>query len=72
MPDGKPAGVRCLHLDDEARCRLWGDPRRPAVCASLKPGPDLCGVGTSDAMRIIGRLERLTAPAPSPEPSSCG
>ena len=32
MPRGKPAGVRCVQLDDEQRCRLFGRPERPAVC----------------------------------------
>ena len=66
MPAGKPAGVRCLHLDAALRCRLWGDPRRPAVCDSLKPAPDLCGADRHDAMRLLAHLERLTAPEPSP------
>ncbi|HRZ01930.1 MAG TPA: YkgJ family cysteine cluster protein, partial [Burkholderiaceae bacterium] len=24
MPDGKPAGVPCAHLDADLRCALWG------------------------------------------------
>jgi hypothetical protein len=35
MPQGKPAGVRCIQLDEANRCRIFGRPERPAVCASL-------------------------------------
>lgn len=70
MPDGKPAGVRCVHLDDDLRCRLFGDPRRPAVCASLRPGPDLCGATRDEAMVLIARLERSTSPVAGIAP--CG
>ena len=31
MPDGKPAGVPCVNLDAEFRCRLFGRPERPAL-----------------------------------------
>jgi hypothetical protein len=71
LPNGKPAGVRCLHLDDALRCRLWGDPRRPAVCDSLKPAPDLCGDDRDGAMRLLARLEVLTAPSSPAEPAAC-
>ncbi|MEI0618555.1 YkgJ family cysteine cluster protein, partial [Pseudomonas aeruginosa] len=30
MPAGKPAGVRCLHLDENHLCGLFGRPERPA------------------------------------------
>ena len=29
MPLGKPAGVRCIQLGDDARCRIFGQPERP-------------------------------------------
>ncbi len=64
MADGKPAGVRCVQLDDADRCRLFGDPRRPAVCASLAPAADMCGDRRERAMAYLERLERLTASAP--------
>lgn len=62
LPDGKPAGVRCPHLDADLRCRLFGRPERPACCASLRPMPDLCGADRDDALVLIARLERLTGP----------
>jgi len=30
MPQGKPAGERCLHLSVEQLCLLFGQPERPA------------------------------------------
>ncbi len=64
MPDGKPAGVRCVQLDDEDRCRLFGRPERPAVCLSLQPHPDLCGESREQALTWLGYLERRTQPEP--------
>jgi hypothetical protein len=58
----KPAGVRCIQLDDALRCRIFGHPNRPAVCASLRPSVDMCGDHREHAMQWLGRLERETAP----------
>ncbi|HSI49651.1 MAG TPA: YkgJ family cysteine cluster protein [Ideonella sp.] len=63
MPHGKPAGQRCVQLDDLDRCQLFGDPRRPAVCGSLQPSPDMCGAHRDQAMLWIADLERQTRPA---------
>lgn len=60
MPQGKPAGVRCVQLDDANRCRLFGRPERPAVCASLRPEPAMCGDDRDRAMRWLTRLEAAT------------
>lgn len=62
MPQGKPAGVRCVQLDDDERCRIFGQPGRPAVCASLRPAAAMCGDSREAAMRWLARLERETAP----------
>lgn len=62
MPHGKPAGVRCVQLTDDNRCRLFGKPERPAVCNSLRPSPDMCGRSAEEAMATITLLERATAP----------
>lgn len=63
MPQGKPAGVRCVQLRDDDSCAIFGDPRRPAVCAGLKPGPEMCGATRDEALQFLRRLERATAPA---------
>jgi uncharacterized protein len=61
MPQGKPAGVRCVQLDEHERCRIFGDPRRPAVCASLQPEREMCGASREHAMLYLLELERLTS-----------
>jgi len=60
MPDGKPAGVPCVQLDEHLRCRLFGRPERPAVCGGLQPQADMCGSSREHAMQYLARLERLT------------
>ncbi|MGV8932922.1 MAG: YkgJ family cysteine cluster protein [Luteimonas sp.] len=62
MPHGKPAGMPCVQLDDDHRCRLFGRPERPAFCASLRPSPDMCGVDRDDALDTLRLLELATAP----------
>ena len=32
MPNGKPAGVRCIQLDENNYCKLFERSERPAVC----------------------------------------
>ena len=61
MPDGKPAGIRCIHLDDDFRCRIYDSPDRPAVCKSLKPTADMCGKSREEAMATLTKWERITA-----------
>ena len=61
-PGGKPAGVRCVQLDDEDRCKIFGRPERPAVCGSLQPSELMCGESREQAMRWLGWMERETAP----------
>jgi Fe-S-cluster containining protein len=60
MPHGKPAGVRCVQLDEANRCRLFGQPERPAVCARLRPEPAMCGNDRAHALAWLGALEAAT------------
>lgn len=62
MPAGKPAGVRCVQLDDRLGCRLFGLATRPAVCSGLQPAPDMCGETPAQAMAWLARLEAMTQP----------
>jgi hypothetical protein len=61
FPNGKPAGVPCPHLDSARRCRIFGDPDRPAVCANLKPEPDMCGGTAEENIAYLTELERLSS-----------
>ena len=63
MPAGKPAGVRCVQLTADNRCAIFGDPRRPAVCASLQPEPTMCGSDRAHALGWLAALEAATASA---------
>jgi len=60
----KPAGVRCVQLDDQDRCKIFGRPERPAVCGSLQPSELMCGESREQAMRWLGRMEEQTSPLP--------
>ena len=62
MPDGKPAGVACVQLDEHLRCRLFGTPERPAFCASLQPSAEMCGGDRQTAMAGLLALELATRP----------
>jgi hypothetical protein len=63
MPEGKPAGVRCIQLDAQERCRIFGQPERPAVCGQLMPSPQMCGNSRAAAFAYLTWLERATEPA---------
>lgn len=62
MTDGKPAGVRCVQLTMENRCRIFGRPERPAVCSSLQPDHEMCGENAAEAMQRLTGWEQLTQP----------
>ncbi len=63
MPQGKPAGVPCVQLDEQLRCRLFGRPERPAVCSGLAPSAEMCGSDRAHALHWLGHLDRLTQPS---------
>ncbi len=58
----KPAGVRCIQLDEEDRCKIFCRPERPAVCGSLEPSAEMCGDSREQAMRWLGWMEDQTQP----------
>ncbi|HSH73874.1 MAG TPA: YkgJ family cysteine cluster protein [Methylophilaceae bacterium] len=62
MPDGKPAGVRCIQLLDDNRCAIFGKPERPAFCGGLKPSAEMCGDDRDHAILWLSTLEVLTSP----------
>jgi hypothetical protein len=65
MPMGKPAGVPCVQLDAQLRCKIFGHPERPTVCAQLQASPEMCGPLDDHGVfaRIyLTRLENLTRP----------
>lgn len=60
MPLGKPAGVKCIQLDVNYKCKLFGKPERPAVCSSLRPSEEMCGGSRQEAESYLDLLERQT------------
>ncbi|WP_159881475.1 YkgJ family cysteine cluster protein [Paenibacillus puerhi] len=63
MPEGKPAGIPCLHLTAGNRCGLYGQPGRPEVCSSLRPSEDMCGSSDEEAYAILKMWEEMTKPS---------
>lgn len=66
MPQGKPAGVRCVQLDEDNRCRIFGRPERPAFCGGLQPSSEMCGSSREHAALWLRRLEEDTRPGDRP------
>jgi hypothetical protein len=66
MPAGKPAGVRCVQLTDDGRCRLFGQPDRPEVCVRLTPSEEMCGDTDAHAYDYLAWLEVVTRPSDEP------
>jgi uncharacterized protein len=62
MPRGKAAGVPCVQLTEAGLCAIYGSPERPAVCSSLRPGPEMCGASREEALAYLAALEEATAP----------
>jgi len=62
MPDGKPAGMRCVQLTIDNRCAIFGLPDRPDVCVRLRPSPSMCGASRDEAMDTLTAMERATQP----------
>lgn len=61
MPGGKPAGVRCIQLTEDNKCKIFGTKERPAICSSLKPSEEMCGKTNNEAYLYLEELEKLTA-----------
>jgi Fe-S-cluster containining protein len=59
MPEGKPAGVRCIHLSKTGLCELFEKPERPAICSSFRAEKAICGSSAIEAIRNIALLEGL-------------
>ena len=65
MPGGKPGGVRCVNLDENNICTIWGTPDYPDVCRNFMPSADFCGRSNDEAMRLIAVFDKETSPEES-------
>ncbi len=59
MPNGKPAGVRCIQLADDLSCKIFNSPDRPKVCEGFKAEKIICGDSAQEAYKIIASLENI-------------
>lgn len=57
MPNGKPAGVACIHLNANFSCAIFNQPQRPKVCNGFKAEPLFCGNNRTEALEILYQLE---------------
>lgn len=57
LPDGKPAGIACIHLSEDYSCKIYDQPDKPAVCSKFKADPDVCGTNQEEAMILLSALE---------------
>ncbi len=62
MPEGKPAGVRCVNLDEHNACRIFMADHFPEICRSIRPMRDMCGDTNEEAWEYLARLEEATKP----------
>lgn len=61
MPQGKPAGVRCIHLSADFLCGIFTDPARPQVCEDFQADPMCCGNNRAEALDLLTELENVTS-----------
>lgn len=57
MPNGKPGGVRCIHLTEDLRCGIFDSPDRPKVCGDFRADELVCGKNREQALQILSDLE---------------
>ncbi|SFX04547.1 hypothetical protein SAMN02745752_00329 [Marinospirillum alkaliphilum DSM 21637] len=60
MPNGKPAGVACIHLTPDHLCGIFGQPGRPGVCSDFSFDPAVCGNCRDEALQRLQWLEEAT------------
>jgi hypothetical protein len=51
-----------VQLGEDNRCRIFGQPERPAFCGGLQPSIEMCGSSREQAIRWLDALEKATAP----------
>jgi hypothetical protein len=57
MPNGKPAGVRCVNLSENNECMIFGQLERPRVCGGFTAERMFCGDTDEEAIEILSSLE---------------
>ncbi len=62
MPSGKPAGIRCIQLDEANLCKIFGQSSRPDVCLKFKASEEFCGASSEFALQRLILLEQQSRP----------
>lgn len=62
MPQGKPAGIPCVQLDENFHCKIFNHPSRPKVCAQFEAVDYVCGNERQDAISTLEDMETETLP----------
>lgn len=57
-PNGKPAGVPCMHLNENLECTIFNSELRPKVCGDFKAEKLVCGDTAEEAREILSNLEK--------------
>jgi len=60
MKDGKPAGIRCINLNEDNLCNIYNTELYPRVCSNFSPSVEMCGTTTEDARLYLETMEKLT------------
>ena len=60
---GKPARVRCVHLDADNLYSLYLNSARPVVCITSEASEEFCGSTGDEALEHIAKLEVVTVTA---------
>ncbi len=60
MPEGKPAGVKCIHLLPNMNCAIFNSKDRPKVCHDFQADKETCGSNGSEAILLLMTLEKST------------
>ncbi|MCZ2723017.1 YkgJ family cysteine cluster protein [Marinomonas sp. 15G1-11] len=60
MPNGKPAGVKCIHLLENMNCALFNSESRPKVCFDFNAHLETCGSNKEEAILLLTTMEKFT------------
>ncbi|WP_163834527.1 YkgJ family cysteine cluster protein [Spartinivicinus ruber] len=60
MPNGKLAGERCIQLNEQNLCSLFGKLERPTVCLQFSADAAVCGETNQQALINLMELEIMT------------
>jgi len=61
MPQGKPAGQTCVHLNKNLLCELFNQAERPKVCSAFNFDAEVCGACREEALQNLAWLEASTS-----------